>query len=73
MVREFLNQDQVMLDVWIEVLNTTDFQDLDLSKATHAHEFSEVGFYTEEEMKSCDVRPSEIWKWSQQREQISLI
>lgn len=60
--RSFLRGENSVIDVWFFIANSQDFQDLDLTKASHAFEHSEVGFFSPDELlgRGETVRPDHL-------------
>lgn len=56
-IKEFENDEKFYLDVWFEIKNYKDFENIDKSKTTHGFEYYDKWFYDLEELKWKDLRP----------------
>lgn len=60
---EFVNsRGGLQFEMWFEVTNFRDFENLDKSCATHGFECSDEGFYSLEEIEKIEVRPTNLAK-----------
>lgn len=63
LIREFKNiQQELYLDIWFEILNVDDFNEVNNQSATHAFEISDAKFFTQQEIESTDARPKNIFQ-----------
>lgn len=59
-IREFENEGNFYLDVWFEIKNFSDFENIDKSKATHWFEYYDEWFYDLKKLKEKDLRPANL-------------
>lgn len=59
-IREFKNENWFFLDIWFEIKNWQDFENIDKSKASHSFEYYDEWFYSFEEMENKDLRPQNL-------------
>lgn len=59
-IREFEVNSSFYLDVWFNIENSHDFISIDKTNATHSFEYYDEGFYSFDEMKWKDMRPSDL-------------
>lgn len=72
-IREFWGQFWLQIDVWLEILNTSDFEDLDTSKATHSFENYDERFYTFEELQGQNIKPHNLIERLKHKGKIEII
>ncbi len=62
LIREFKNlSGELYLDIWFEILNIHDFDEINNQSATHAFEISDAKFLQKSYIDNLDVRPKEIF------------
>ena len=59
-MREFKNNDEIMLDYWFKINNPLDFINIDKNNTSHSFEYYDEGFYDFEILKNLDVKPNNI-------------
>ena len=60
-IQEFRSSSsQTVIDFWFEILNADDFLEIDKSKCSHWHEWTEAGFYDISELKKGEFLPSDL-------------
>lgn len=50
-VNDFKDERGLVVDVWYDILNLDEYENIDLSKTTHWFELSEVGYYDLDEIE----------------------
>lgn len=51
---------ELQFEIWFEIENANDFENLNKSLATHGFECSNEGFYSWEEIEKMEVRPKNL-------------
>lgn len=59
-IEEFSNKNGFFLDIWFEIKNFEDFEQINKENASHSFEYYDEWFYSFDELKWKDVRPSNI-------------
>lgn len=72
-IREFETESGFCLDIWFNIKNTEDFLAINKEKATHAFEYYDEWFYSFEEMKWKDLRPSNLQEVLERKKVINIL